>query len=165
MASRYQKLYLYFLRTRHHSMINRFSTSLNGKWMGETDQSRKIENLKSKSFKIEQLSETENTSNTATEDTQGPNNIGRYISPPFTGTAWFIIWPLIKFSGRSVAEYLDNANANESCPSPPWQRLPAHSFPITARVSFFIGPESDHWQCLSLTDSLTDSLTHWLTPV
>ena len=21
----------------------------------------------------------------------------------------------------------------------------------------FIGPESDHWQCLSLTDSLTDS--------
>ena len=26
--------------------------------------------------------------------------------------------------------------------------------------SFFIGPESDHLQCLSLTDSLTDSLTH-----
>ena len=25
----------------------------------------------------------------------------------------------------------------------------------------FVGPESDHWQCLSLTDSLT----HWLTPV
>ena len=24
----------------------------------------------------------------------------------------------------------------------------------------FIGPESDHWQCLSLTDSLTNSLTH-----
>ena len=24
----------------------------------------------------------------------------------------------------------------------------------------FIGPESDHWQCLSVTDSLTDSLTH-----
>ena len=23
----------------------------------------------------------------------------------------------------------------------------------------FIGPESDHWQCLSLTDSLTNSLT------
>ena len=23
----------------------------------------------------------------------------------------------------------------------------------------FIGPESDHWQCLSVTDSLTDSLT------
>ena len=22
-----------------------------------------------------------------------------------------------------------------------------------------IGPESDHWQCLSVTDSLTDSLT------
>ena len=22
----------------------------------------------------------------------------------------------------------------------------------------FIGPESDHWECLSLTDSLTDSL-------
>ena len=22
---------------------------------------------------------------------------------------------------------------------------------------FFIGPESDHWECLSLTDSLTDS--------
>ena len=25
---------------------------------------------------------------------------------------------------------------------------------------FFIGPESDHWECLSLTHSLTDSLTH-----
>ena len=24
----------------------------------------------------------------------------------------------------------------------------------------FIGPESDHWLCLSLTDSLTNSLTH-----
>ena len=23
-------------------------------------------------------------------------------------------------------------------------------------MPFFIGPESDHWQCLSLTDSLTD---------
>ena len=27
-------------------------------------------------------------------------------------------------------------------------------------VTFFIGPESDHWQCLSLTDSLPNSLTH-----
>ena len=25
---------------------------------------------------------------------------------------------------------------------------------------FFIGPKSDHWQCLSLTDSLTHSLTN-----
>ena len=25
--------------------------------------------------------------------------------------------------------------------------------------TFFLGPESDHWQCLSVTDSLTDSLT------
>ena len=24
---------------------------------------------------------------------------------------------------------------------------------------FFIGPESDHWECLSFTDSLTHSLT------
>ena len=24
---------------------------------------------------------------------------------------------------------------------------------------FFIGPESDHWECLSVTDSLTHSLT------
>ena len=24
----------------------------------------------------------------------------------------------------------------------------------------FIGPESDHWLCLSVTDSLTDSLTN-----
>ena len=24
----------------------------------------------------------------------------------------------------------------------------------------FIGPESDHWECLSVTNSLTDSLTH-----
>ena len=28
-------------------------------------------------------------------------------------------------------------------------------------VSFvFIGPESDHWECLSVTHSLTNSLTH-----
>ena len=26
-------------------------------------------------------------------------------------------------------------------------------------IPFFIGPESDHWQCLSVTDSLTHSLT------
>ena len=26
--------------------------------------------------------------------------------------------------------------------------------------NFFIGPESDHWECLSLTHSLTNSLTH-----
>ena len=31
------------------------------------------------------------------------------------------------------------------------------------QLSFFIGPESDHWQCLSLTDSLTDWLTHSVT--
>ena len=30
-------------------------------------------------------------------------------------------------------------------------------------VLFFIGPESDHWECLSVTDSLTHSLTHSLT--
>ena len=28
-----------------------------------------------------------------------------------------------------------------------------------AMSNIIIGPESDHWQCLSLTDSLTDSLT------
>ena len=27
-------------------------------------------------------------------------------------------------------------------------------------MTIFIGPESDHWECLSLTDSLTDWLTH-----
>ena len=33
---------------------------------------------------------------------------------------------------------------------------------ITAIIFFFIfiGPESDHWECLSVTHSLTDSLTH-----
>ena len=30
------------------------------------------------------------------------------------------------------------------------------------RPTLFIGPESDHWLCLSLTHWLTDSLTHWL---
>ena len=30
---------------------------------------------------------------------------------------------------------------------------------VLKMFSFFIGPESDHWLCLSLTDSLTDSLT------
>ena len=29
---------------------------------------------------------------------------------------------------------------------------------------FFIGPESDHWECLSVTHSLTHSLTDSLTP-
>ena len=29
-----------------------------------------------------------------------------------------------------------------------------------ADVKIFIGPESDHWQCLSVTHSLTDSRTH-----
>ena len=120
--------------------------------MGETDQPRKIENLKSQSFK--QLSETENTSNTATKDTQGPTKqYWAIYPPPFTGTAWFIIWPLIKFSGRSVAEYLDNANANEDCPTPPWQRLPAHSFPITARVSFFL--MTTHLKMISFTKHMT----------
>ena len=28
------------------------------------------------------------------------------------------------------------------------------------RYTVFIGPESDHWLCLSVTNSLTDSLTH-----
>ena len=27
-------------------------------------------------------------------------------------------------------------------------------------MAIFIGPESDHWLCLSLTNSLTDWLTH-----
>ena len=27
-------------------------------------------------------------------------------------------------------------------------------------LTVIIGPESDHWECLSLTDSLTDSLTN-----
>ena len=46
--------------------------------MGETDQPRKIEKLKSQSFK------TENTSNTATEDTQGPTKqYWRSFSPSF----------------------------------------------------------------------------------
>ena len=30
------------------------------------------------------------------------------------------------------------------------------------QLEFFIGPESDHWECLSLTHSLTDWLTDWL---
>ena len=32
---------------------------------------------------------------------------------------------------------------------------------MSKRLShIFIGPESDHWECLSLTHSLTNSLTH-----
>ena len=30
---------------------------------------------------------------------------------------------------------------------------------ILSPATLFIGPESDHWECLSLPDSLTDSLT------
>ena len=33
-------------------------------------------------------------------------------------------------------------------------------FCILLSSIIFIGPESDHWQCLSVTDSLTHSLTH-----
>ena len=31
-----------------------------------------------------------------------------------------------------------------------------------SKITLFIGPESDHWLCLSLTHSLTDWLTHSL---
>ena len=30
-------------------------------------------------------------------------------------------------------------------------------YPVWRKLSIFIGPESDHWQCLSVTHSLTDS--------
>ena len=37
-------------------------------------------------------------------------------------------------------------------------------FPVAEpKLSFIIGPESDHWLCLSLTDSLIDWLTHSVT--
>ena len=29
-------------------------------------------------------------------------------------------------------------------------------YPVWRKLSIFIGPESDHWQCLSVTHSLTD---------
>ena len=32
--------------------------------------------------------------------------------------------------------------------------------PSKKKCIVFIGPESDHWECLSLTDSLTHSLTN-----
>ena len=38
-------------------------------------------------------------------------------------------------------------------------RLSCLSDHLNCLLSFFIGPESDHWFCLSLTDSLTDSVT------
>ena len=42
--------------------------------------------------------------------------------------------------------------------------LRSYNFSIRSRCicRVFIGPESDHWECLSLTDSLTDWLTNWL---
>ena len=94
------------------------------------------------------------------------NNISD-IFPPFSGTTWFIIWPLIKFSGRSVAEYLDNANANERCPAPPWQRLPTHSFPITVKVSFFWWLLTWRWFLLQSTvrhDALSKSCSYIFPP-
>ena len=42
-----------------------------------------------------------------------------------------------------------------------WEKLTSE----TIRVLFSIGPESDHWEYLSLTDWLTNWLTDWLTPV
>ena len=61
----------------------------------------------------------------------------------------------------------DGTRSGEAQPLTEGRRLPhtthycwlSHS--TTYRV-FFIGPESDHWQPLSLTHSLTNSLTHWL---
>ena len=43
------------------------------------------------------------------------------------------------------------------CPNPSTADDVKHNFCFFV----FIGPESDHWQCLSVTDWLTD----WLTPV
>ena len=37
-----------------------------------------------------------------------------------------------------------------------WYETHAHAFFKVCFVLIFIGPESDHWQCLSVTDSLTD---------
>ena len=34
------------------------------------------------------------------------------------------------------------------------------SYSYASAMLLIIGPESDHWLCLSLTDSLTDSLTN-----
>ena len=38
--------------------------------------------------------------------------------------------------------------------------LPLTFCPFIELVCIFIGPESDHWECLSLTPSLPNSLTH-----
>ena len=93
-------------------------------WMGETDQPRKIENLKSQSFKTEQLSETENTSNTATEDTQGPNQtiLAKYcslfqaplgsLSDPLSNSLdvlWLNIWTM-QMQMRDVRPLLDKGS-------------------------------------------------------
>ena len=93
-------------------------------WMGETDQPRKIENLKSQSFKTEQLSETENTSNTATEDTQGPNQtiLAKYcslfqaplgsLSDPLSNSLdvlWLNIWTM-QMQMRIVQPLLDRGS-------------------------------------------------------
>ena len=163
MASRYQKLYLYFLRTRHHSMINRFSTSLNGKWMGETDQSRKIENLKSKSFKIEQLSETENTSNTATEDTQGPTKqYWAIYFPPFYRhrlvhylTPYQILWTFCGWiSGQCKCKW------ELSVPS--LTEAPRSLLPYNGKGFIFYRTRVRSLAML-VTNRLTDWLTHSLT--
>ena len=36
-------------------------------------------------------------------------------------------------------------------------RLRSLKYPVWRKLSIFIRPESDHWQCLSVTHSLTDS--------
>ena len=41
-----------------------------------------------------------------------------------------------------------------------WRNDSAMSCSLTLTVTIIIGPESDHWLCLSLTDWLTDLLTY-----
>ena len=42
-----------------------------------------------------------------------------------------------------------------------WTRVQGDFFKwAPPEFAIFIGPESDHWQCLSVTPSLTHSLTH-----
>ena len=60
------------------------------------------------------------------------------------------------------AETLGEGGPRQRC-SPKWEQPGTHSenCPLQIFLSkhIFIGPESDHWLCLSLTHSLTDSLT------
>ena len=82
------------------------------------------------------------------------------------------IWTTLQCQLVFLNPISPGGEGRQICPPPAQTRIPviksmggnSDNFCIFLNVSgmletIFIGPESDHWLCLSLTDSLTNSLT------